>query len=209
MERFRPCTSAFSSALERAREMLTLFDALKLMKAPPSVCNDALRAAWIQLVSSFDYHNHEVFAVEAAFRHSNSKAAKKIAVSLQVLAVQNPEERQQLFQQQYRETISYKSFVSYDKILEAVSCFSEKGHEKIPMEFNALTGENMSGDVIKGTINSIWQRRNKIAHEADINPAMAGIELWPIYRDDVSFAIDFVERLAKAVQNVVAHKLSD
>jgi hypothetical protein len=205
MERFIACTEAFSAALIRAREMLDLFDALKLMKANQLVCDDALRAAWIQMVSSFDYHNHEVFAIEAAYRHANSIAAKRIAVPLEILAIKSDDDRQIFFDQHYRESISYKSFVSYDKILEAAACFTDGPAAKIVADFNSADGENMSGETIKSTLNSIWNRRNRIAHEADINPTMAGVELWPIYRDDVAFSISFVERLAQSVKMAIAH----
>jgi hypothetical protein len=45
-------------------------------------------------------------------------------------------------------------------------------------------------------------RRNKIAHEADMDPSYPGAR-WPISETDVNKALDFIEQLCEAIHVAV------
>ncbi len=55
---------------------------------------------------------------------------------------------------------------------------------------------------IKNNLQLVVQRRNKIAHEADIDPSYPGVR-WPITSADVTFATDFVERICETIHQIV------
>jgi hypothetical protein len=47
----------------------------------------------------------------------------------------------------------------------------------------------------------VIERRNKIAHEADLDPSYPG-QKWPIDRAQVDYACDLLEKLARAIFKV-------
>ena len=55
----------------------------------------------------------------------------------------------------------------------------------------------------KAQLGAIVDRRNKIAHEADLDPGNPG-ERWPIDRPLVEEAIDFIESTIRAIYEVLA-----
>ena len=59
----------------------------------------------------------------------------------------------------------------------------------------------------KGQLKSVWKRRNQIAHEADVNPALAGVSLWPIDKIDTNITINFIAIIAEHLPKVIAEPL--
>lgn len=55
---------------------------------------------------------------------------------------------------------------------------------------------------IKQRLNLIIDRRNKIAHEADINPTFPG-DRWPIDEALVDEAINFIKQIAETIYQVL------
>ena len=61
--------------------------------------------------------------------------------------------------------------------------------------------QNEDVTATKTQLRAIVNRRNKIAHEADLDPANPG-ERWPIDRSSVEEAIDFIESTIRAIYEV-------
>lgn len=97
-----------------------------------------------------------------------------------------------------REQLGYQSFQSAEKIAGAIRYISDK---KLWNEVSELM--NIPAQTIKERLSSIVDRRNKIAHEADINPSFGIGERWEIDSVLASDAIDFVERLVEAIHEVI------
>lgn len=207
MERFAKCSLAFGAATSRSRDTLKLYDALKLIGATDVTCDDALRSAWIQSVSSFDFFLHEIVATEAVFRSKNRLATRNISLPLEATIIEDDIDRHIAIETHIRLGNSYKAFVAPSKLAEVLACFTSDPWEKIVKEFNAATGENNTTKQLKETLGNIWDRRNKIAHEADINPTLSGVELWPMFRVDVNFTIDFIIKLATCIPEVISKPL--
>ena len=55
---------------------------------------------------------------------------------------------------------------------------------------------------VRDRLGLIVNRRNQIAHEADLDPSFPG-RRWPVSESLVDGAIDFIEDLAEAIQVVV------
>ena len=66
-------------------------------------------------------------------------------------------------------------------------------------------GKPKSDDIkqIKEQLSSIVERRNKIAHEADINPTYNTGERWPIDENMVNDAVDFIEQVVNSIHQVL------
>ncbi|KAM3094478.1 HEPN domain-containing protein [Phormidesmis sp. 146-35] len=97
-----------------------------------------------------------------------------------------------------RERLGYQSFQQADKIAEAIRYISDK---KLWDEV-AVQMTKPSKD-IKQQLNSIVDRRNKIAHEADIDPTFNIGSRWNIDELLVGNAVDFIEMLVESIHQVL------
>jgi RiboL-PSP-HEPN len=55
---------------------------------------------------------------------------------------------------------------------------------------------------LKKSLSLIIERRNKIAHEGDLQPTIPRSP-WPISRADVSFASDFILNLVRTIDDII------
>ncbi|MHA6903694.1 HEPN domain-containing protein [Ralstonia syzygii subsp. celebesensis] len=92
-----------------------------------------------------------------------------------------------------RERHSFLSFQQPDKIADAIRLFSGV---RLWSEVAARLGHDESST--KATLRLIVDRRNKIAHEADIDPSFPGSR-WPIGEADAAQCKDFLSGLVEAI----------
>jgi hypothetical protein len=97
-----------------------------------------------------------------------------------------------------RERLGYQSFQQADKIADAIRYISDK---KLWDEV-AIQMAKSAKDV-KQQLNSIVDRRNKIAHEADIDPTFNIGSRWNIDEVLVGDAVDFIEKLVESIHQVL------
>lgn len=97
-----------------------------------------------------------------------------------------------------RERLGYQSFQQADKIADAIRYISDK---KMWDEV-AIQMARPAKDV-KQQLNSIVDRRNKIAHEADIDPTFNIGNRWNIDEVLVGDAVDFIEILVESIHQVL------
>jgi RiboL-PSP-HEPN len=97
-----------------------------------------------------------------------------------------------------RERLGYQSFQQADKIAEAIRYISDK---KLWDDVASQMARSVKD--IKQQLNSIIDRRNKIAHEADIDPTFNIGSRWNIDESLVSNAVDFVEILVESIHSVL------
>lgn len=92
---------------------------------------------------------------------------------------------------------SLLSFQQSDKVADAIRLIS-------PVELWNEVGSRLATPAadIKSNLQLVVQRRNKIAHEADIDPSYPGVR-WPITPTDVTAATDFIERVCEAIHQIV------
>ncbi|WP_188261512.1 HEPN domain-containing protein [Azospirillum tabaci] len=206
MERFSYAITTFEHAIERARQMVKLYDALVALRPREPANDDALRSAYFQTVSSFDFFAHELAAVEAKYRFSNAIRTKNISLPMDIMMILDKEERISAAEQCIRQINSYKAFVDPGKLAEALSCYCEKPWIKICELMNKEKSEadRRTAEQIKGQLKNIWRRRNQIAHAADVNPALAGIELWPIDKEDTEITINFIKEIGGTLPYVIS-----
>lgn len=211
MERFGDAIRAFEHAMERARQLISLYDALCAIRRADPANDDALRSAYFQAVSSFDFFVHEVALIEAKHRFQNSIKTRNIHLPMEVMTMVNDEGKINAAADHIRKNNSFRAFVDPAKIAELLSCYCDKPWQKIIDRIN--TGKDRADFLeeksVKGQLKSIWKRRNQIAHEADVNPALAGIGLWPIDKQDTEITITFILMLGEHLPAVIAELLPD
>jgi len=97
-----------------------------------------------------------------------------------------------------RERLGYQSFQQADKIADAIRYISNKKlWDEVALQMTK------SAKDIKQQLNSIVDRRNKIAHEADIDPTFNIGSRWNINELLVGDAVDFIEILVESIHQVL------
>jgi RiboL-PSP-HEPN len=103
-----------------------------------------------------------------------------------------------------RERLGYLSFQQADKIADAIRYISDqKLWEVVAAEISQSTQTPKSAKDIKQRLNLIVDRRNKIAHEADIDPTFGIGSRWNIDELLVGEAVDFIEMLVESIHRVL------
>ena len=97
-----------------------------------------------------------------------------------------------------RETLGYQSFQQPDKIAYAIRLISDK---KLWQE--VANNMNKSAKDIKQQLTLIVDRRNKIAHEADIDPTYNIGNRWPIDEILVNETVDFIEAPVENIHQIL------
>lgn len=97
-----------------------------------------------------------------------------------------------------RERLGYQSFQQADRIADAIRYVSDK---KLWNEI--ATNMSKPAKDVKQQLNSIVDRRNKIAHEADIDPTFNIGDRWNIDEVLVGDAVDFIDRLVENIHQIL------
>lgn len=97
-----------------------------------------------------------------------------------------------------RERLSYQSFQQPDKIGDAIRLISDK---KLWDEVAAKIGRPAKD--IKQQLSLIVDRRNKIAHEADIDPTLSLGNRWSIDELMIGDAVDFIEQVVENIHLIL------
>lgn len=98
-----------------------------------------------------------------------------------------------------RERLGYQSYQQPDKIADAIRLISDK---KLWDEVAAQMGKPTKD--IKQQLSAIVERRNKIAHEADIDPTFNIGNRWNIDEALVTDAVDFIEQMVEKIHQVLS-----
>lgn len=97
-----------------------------------------------------------------------------------------------------RERFGYQSFQQPDKIADAIRLISDK---KLWEEVSTQLGKPSKD--IKQELRAIVDRRNKIAHEADIDPTLGIGYRWNIDESLVNDAVNFIEQVVESIHKIL------
>jgi len=97
------------------------------------------------------------------------------------------------FEEDIREKHGFLSFQQPEKISDAIRLFFDKPIWRV-------VAQHMGKDeiMLKSELRLIVDRRNKIAHEADVDPSYPGAR-WPISSLDCDGALDLIESICEAI----------
>ena len=187
--------TVFSGNINRAKSLCEIQEHLeKHYKALDTT--DILRSAVVLAVSAFDYVVHEIFRVEILRRYRVGEEVKGVTIPFSLLLLEH-KKRERALEDFVVEMNSYKSFVHPDRVADALRAFVEDPWSKMTEELGTDRKDE------RDNLLRIYRWRNRIAHEADINPAHAGVEAWPIDRGDVLRAVGDVERIGELALKLV------
>jgi len=198
----KPAIDAFEESLDRVKAMHALHQNFLGLVAPIVDLSDLLRAEIVLIVSALDHFIHELSRLGMMEIWNGTRrttpAYLKFSVSLDVMSQLVSGAAGAIYlETEIRLRHSYQAFQQPDHIADAVRLFS-------PVELWNAVGKELNEDPkdVKAELKLLVERRNKIAHEADMDPSFPK-QRWPIDRKDVDNAIGFVERLGRAIYKVV------
>ena len=194
----------FRLSIARVRDLIAVHNSLKAQASSVLDLSDMLRAALVLAVSALDYYIHEVVRIGMLEIHGGQRpeppAFSRFQISLGnaragINAGQNIDS---WLEDEIRQSHSYKSFQSPKAIADAVRLISDR---KLWEEVST----NMSSPAqdIKQQLSLIVDRRNKIAHEADIDPTLSIGNRWPIDELLVNEAVDFIEQVVESIHKIL------
>jgi hypothetical protein len=193
----------FHSNIERVRALGALHQYFsKVVTSPLLDFSDILRAQLVLSVSAFDYYIHEItrlgmLEVFNGLRPSTN-GFKQFSIPLQaVLPSLSGSVGDGWIDELIRQKHSYLAFQNPDKVADAIRLFYS-----CDLWQSVSNQLGMSKKDVKARLQLIIDRRNKIAHEADLDPSYPDTR-WPISPNDVNDAVDFLVKICEAVYLIV------
>ena len=202
----------FDANIRRSQGLTDIFRAMDSQTTGALDLTDILRAALVMSVSALDHFIHEIvrLGMLEAYRAERVRTAAflRFQVSLESIIEATsglvPETR---LESQIRERHGYQTFQTPDQIADAIRLIS-----------NATLWNNVSVNLdverreLTETLTLIVQRRNKIAHEADLMPDYAGQTAFsdlrsPIEPGMVDDVINFIKQVGEAIFDLVNREI--
>lgn len=167
-----------------------------------------LRFVWIASVSALDHYISELIIESATYLYGNKmplpKKLRAAEISFQNaidLSLADNVSSIVIFRSIINTLIRYTSFQSSSNIADGLAYI---WNEKYKGQFIAKK-MGKSEDQVKRTLGAIVDRRNIIAHNADIDYAMGS--RMPVNPDDAKTVVDFITRLATVIDEAVISSL--
>jgi len=188
----------FQTNLARARTLSGVAESIGALTTPAIDITDIHRASLVLAVSALDYFVHEFVRLGMLEVHRGQRPATETNLSFKVPIVAVRTGLANLTQDDWldeavREAHSWQSFQHPDKIADAIRLVSAV---KLWQQVANEIGSNATA--VKARLIVIVDRRNKIAHEADMDPTNPGNQ-WPISGALVKDALDFIDCVVQAI----------
>ena len=204
----------FRVNVSRSRDLASIARAITAQTTGALDTSDILRASLMMALSSLDYFIHAIVRVGMleAYRAERVRtpAFLRFQVTLEaILQASSEGDSEAWLDQQIRDSHGHQSFQTPESIADAVRLIISG--PSLWDEVAQLQG--IDTQEVRDRLKLIVQRRNKIAHEADIMPDYAGQIAYsdlrsPIDPDMVGDAVDFIEQVAEAIYELVSPKQS-
>jgi hypothetical protein len=195
---------ALSSYMENSRRVRLLIgfhDSCRKNLTAIIDISDILRAAHVMIVSALDSYVHDVVrtALMRIYDGRRPSVAGYQKFRISIASFQGHNEiatARDNVEAEIRSQHSYATFQHPDKIADAIRLVCD-----LKIWEEAAIGLGLSSKSIKERLSLIVDRRNKIAHEADIDPTYG--TLWPIYSQDVIGTVDFIDEIVTEIDRIV------
>ena len=192
----------FLQNMQRTQDLLALCINLNTTTGGVLDLGDLPRACIVLGISALDHFVHEITRVGRLQIYGNARPAtdsfRRFAVSMNgvLSGIATPGDLTWL-EAEIRSQHGWVSFQNADKIADAARLVSSK---RLWEEVAAILGTDARS--AKNQLNLIVDRRNKIAHEADMDPSAPGAR-WPIDFPLVQEALQTLTRIAQAIHDVL------
>lgn len=163
--------------------------------------SDILRAELVMAVSALDSYVHELTKLGMLECYSGNRtkteAFNRFQIPLSLAStLMNSTVAIVAFEAEIRVRHSHLSFQHPDRIADAIRLFSP-----VSLWDEVAVAMGISARDLKNTLGLIVDRRNKIAHEADVDPSFPG-QRWPIDSELVRGMVGKIEAVVIAIHKV-------
>lgn len=203
----------FEAVWKRCDQLSALFAYLSKNVTGVLQPEELLRAEWVARVSSLDLYVHELVAQEmvAIFRGVRpvSSGYSRFQISNETLnrirAASTPSDASAAFDLEVRDRLSYLTFQDPDKIADGIRLFSNiELWNEVALKLGATQAtKGVHAKRLKTELSLVVQRRNKIAHEGDLQPSLPR-EPWPINQSDLALVVKLIERIVKSIDTIAS-----
>jgi len=200
----QPAIDLFRISIARVRDLIAVHNSLKAQASSVLDLSDMLRAALVLAVSALDYYIHEVVRIGMLEIHRGQRLEPPAFSGFQIslgnarAGINAGQNIDSWLEDEIRQRHSYKSFQQPNAIADAVRLICDK---KLWEEVSINMGSPAKD--IKQQLSLIVDRRNKIAHEADIDPTLSLGNRWPIDELLVNEAVNFLEQVVESIHKIL------
>jgi len=192
----------FRMNLGYSRNLGVIYKVLKAGTTTALDLSDILRAEFVLSVSALDYYVHELVEIGMQEIYAKRRPPTSKFLSFSVSLGNFWQDNSVLLTHDWlidevRTKHSFRSFQRPDNIAEAVRLIIDVD---LWNDVSKIVG--MPVQDVKGRLEIIVDRRNKIAHEADVDPANPGSR-WPINAAEVDDVVHFIEKIGEALYQVL------
>jgi hypothetical protein len=174
--------------------------------------DELLRAEWMSRVSALDLYVHELVAqnmlkiFEGVRPHCPGFVRFNFS-SETLIRIHNAStqaDASAAFDLEIRNKLSRITYQFPDDIADGVRLFSDcELWNEVALKLGATPATKISNaKAIKKSLSLIIERRNKIAHEGDLQPTIPRTP-WPISRDDVTYVSRLITDIVSAMDSIV------
>ena len=193
----------FRDNLKRIRSLDSIVAAISSQTTAVIDLTDILRAELVMSVSALDHYVHEVvrFGMLESYRGTRTRTSQfrsfQISLGPALDALNLGESDDTWISEEIRSRHSFRTFQTPDKIASAIQLISDvRLWQRVAERMDAGDEE------VRETLRKIVDRRNKIAHEADMSRSPYE-DRNPIDQQMVTEAVNFLERLVDAIHAVI------
>lgn len=171
---------------------------------------EILRAEWVARVSALDLYIHELVAQRMLEIFQGTRVCTpkydKFTIPHSVMSdiMNNAQTRDQTYDLEVRRQLGIQTYQTSDSIADGIRLISDISlWREIALDHGATNGTADSrAKSLKMQLNMIVERRNKIAHEGDMQP-ITPREPWPINGNDMVVVKNFIEALVISIDKLV------
>jgi len=204
--------SLFNDAWHRC-DLLSAMHAY-LANATSRVLNadEILRSEWVARVSALDLYVHELVAQRMVDifegRRVATDAFNKFMLPNDTLArirtASTPDDARAAFDLEVRRQLGFVTYQSHESIAAGIRMISTAElWNAVAVYLGAAAPDvNRRAKAIRGQLSMIVERRNKIAHEGDMQPSAPRLP-WPVAQADLQTVRSFIFDVVRAIDAVV------
>ncbi len=203
----------FNAVWARCNELKALHIYLQTNNTGALPLDELLRAEWVARVSALDLFVHEMVAQKMMDIFHGSRPTTpnflKYKVSndtlLKIRQASNPLLASSTFELDVRTTLARVTYQDPETIADGIRMVTtiELWNELAVTSRGAtVTTKNAVATSFKRDLSLIVERRNKIAHEGDLQPTLPRIP-WPITTADLQFVANTIQQVVSGINSLV------
>lgn len=193
----------FQAILNDTKNISSLYQYIHYKVKPPFDDSDLLRWQWAQAISALDKLIHDLVRAGMLNIYMGTRPATPTIAAFPIdyethhQIRNNPVSELDFFAKIIVQRHSFQSFQTPENIAKALSLIWSE-----PQKWYAIGQKmNLSEEYVKKQLKNISIRRNQIVHEGDYPHGLAARQ--NITQSDVDDVISFVEKLGKAIYDLV------